>query len=714
MNKKKIALSLALLMVVTNLFNLMPVSAFAYSDTDSTAANAAVTEAADADSNFGLKPETVQNLKDNWTDVKISENEIELGEYKGQDTHVVVPGEIEGKQVYITRFPGSRSDGSAQLTPEQAKIESVVLKEVNGKKVKTKKFADDSSRISFGVDITIPGDKLSYVDVSGFDISSFTVMSSMFRNRYNLKQIDGLDTWDTSKITDMGYMFFGTPMADAAQLKNWDVSNVTRTAGMFGKTHISDLEFLRNWNVSKVTDMSTMFTNCKKLGSLEPLSNWGDKLNATDNTYGMYGMFMGANVTDVSPLKDWDLSKVTQLWYMFKDTPLEYADLSGWHLNPNANIKGMFMSNTQKPILVITTDAKLKAYDFAADNRVGAHPSFEVDGKPSGNPNGTFTLDKVTDTTVNDMIQAEMNQLEKPTKPGYDFVKWEVVGNPSNPLEALNATYVAVFAPHVYTIHFDTTGGSAIADQNVAFDQLATQPTAPTKTGHIFQNWVVAAPEALKGQIWEFGSSKMPDADVTLTAQWSDHATVEIIFDDEHSTSGSYLIGEKIPQPQAVTKPGYTLEGWYTDATFTTKWDFNTDVVPEHDMTLVAKWVLNADIVNHAPTITAQDVVLTVGDSFHPLAGVTAYDQEDGNITLTETNITANNVNTKVAGTYHVTFTVTDQNGATTQKTITVTVKSPAATPNTGDMASLSLMGSMFATSAGALAVLLNKKSKKK
>lgn len=714
MTKKKIVLGLALLMVVANLFNLMPVSAFAYGGAESAVTESA--EAVNSDANFGLKPETVQELKNNWTDVKISENEIELGEYKGQSTHVVIPGEIEGKQVYITRFPGSRSDGSSQLTPEQAKIESVVTKEVNGKKVKTKKFADDPSRITFGVDVTIQGDCLSYVDLSGFDISDFTVMSSMFRNRYNLKKIDGLDTWDTSKITDMSYMFSGVPMTDASQLKNWDVSNVTRTAGMFSRTRISDLEFLRNWDVSKVTDMSTMFANCKNLGSLEPLSNWGDKLNVTDNTYGMYGMFMGANVTDVSPLKNWDVSKVTQLWYLFKDTPLEYADLSGWQLNPNANIKGMFMSSSEKPILVVTNDAKLKAYDFAADHRVAARPSFEVEGKPSGNPNGSFTLDEVTDTTVNDMIQAEINKLETPVKPGYDFVKWEVVGNPSNPFEALNATYVAVFAPHVYTIHFDTTGGSAIADQGVAFDQLAVQPTAPTKAGHIFLNWVVAAPESMKGQVWDFDTNKMPAEDVTLTAQWGDRVTVDIIFDDEHSTSSSYQIGEKIPVPQSVTKPGYTLEGWYTDETFTTKWDFDTDVVPAHDMVLVAKWVLNASVVNHAPTITAQDVVLTEGDSFDPLSGVTAHDQEDGDIALTEANITANNVNTKVAGTYHVTYTVTDQNGATTQKTITVTVtaKAPAVSPTTGDMASLSLMGTMFASSAGALAVLLNKKNKKK
>ena len=66
---------------------------------------------------------------------------------------------------------------------------------------------------------------------------------------------------------------------------------------------------------------------------------------------------------------------------------------------------------------------------------------------------------------------------------------------------------------------------------------------------------------------------------------------------------------------------------------------------------------------------------MEIGERFDPLAGVTAQDAEDGEITLTEENIIDNDVDTSKAGTYHVTYRVTDQNGASTEKTITVTIK---------------------------------------
>ena len=86
--------------------------------------------------------------------------------------------------------------------------------------------------------------------------------------------------------------------------------------------------------------------------------------------------------------------------------------------------------------------------------------------------------------------------------------------------------------------------------------------------------------------------------------------------------------------------------------------------------------------VNHIPTISAEDKVLTVGDAFNPLDGVTAYDEEDGAITLTEANIIANDVDTQKAGTYSVTYKVTDSQGAFAVKTITVVVKEKAVMPN--------------------------------
>ncbi|CDA97981.1 putative uncharacterized protein [Lachnospiraceae bacterium CAG:215] len=69
---------------------------------------------------------------------------------------------------------------------------------------------------------------------------------------------------------------------------------------------------------------------------------------------------------------------------------------------------------------------------------------------------------------------------------------------------------------------------------------------------------------------------------------------------------------------------------------------------------------------------------MEIGERFDPLAGVTAQDAEDGEITLTEKNIIDNDIDIAKAGTYHVTYRVTDQNGASTQKTITVTIKEKA------------------------------------
>ena len=81
------------------------------------------------------------------------------------------------------------------------------------------------------------------------------------------------------------------------------------------------------------------------------------------------------------------------------------------------------------------------------------------------------------------------------------------------------------------------------------------------------------------------------------------------------------------------------------------------------------------EAINEVPEIAANDVTLTVGDEFDPLANVTAKDAEDGEIVLTKENIVSNDVDTSKAGTYHVTYKVTDSQGASTEITITVTVE---------------------------------------
>ena len=87
------------------------------------------------------------------------------------------------------------------------------------------------------------------------------------------------------------------------------------------------------------------------------------------------------------------------------------------------------------------------------------------------------------------------------------------------------------------------------------------------------------------------------------------------------------------------------------------------------------------EVLNAIPTIKAEDKTLTVGDTFDPMADVTATDEEDGNLT-DKIEVLKNEVDTTKAGKYEVTYKVTDSKGASCTKTITVTVNPKIETLN--------------------------------
>ena len=79
------------------------------------------------------------------------------------------------------------------------------------------------------------------------------------------------------------------------------------------------------------------------------------------------------------------------------------------------------------------------------------------------------------------------------------------------------------------------------------------------------------------------------------------------------------------------------------------------------------------EVLNAIPTIKAEDKTLTVGDTFDPKADVTAEDVEDGDLT-DKIEVLKNEVDKTKSGKYEVTYKVTDNQGASRTKTITVTV----------------------------------------
>ena len=169
-----------------------------------------------------------------------------------------------------------------------------------------------------------------------------------------------------------------------------------------------------------------------------------------------------------------------------------------------------------------------------------------------------------------------------PTKTGYTFGGWDKTIPGTMPAE--NVTVKAQWTINQYTITFDTDGGSKIDPITQNYGTKITGPKDPTKTGYTFGGWDKTIP------------GTMPAENVTVKAQWTINQYT-IAFDTDGGSEIAPITqdyGTTIAKPTDPTKTGYTFAGWYTDAACTNAWNFGSNMLADHDMTLYARWVRNA------------------------------------------------------------------------------------------------------------------------
>lgn len=134
----------------------------------------------------------------------------------------------------------------------------------------------------------------------------------------------------------------------------------------------------------------------------------------------------------------------------------------------------------------------------------------------------------------------------------------------------------------IFTITFDSTGGSTVHPQEVKDGECIVEPDDPFKDGYNFLGWYY------DGTIWDF--MRGVDNHMTLTAKWEkERETYSVTFNSDGGSSVDTQVvedGELAIEPPIPTKDDFIFLGWYHGSDL---WDFNTNIVTSN-IILTAKW----------------------------------------------------------------------------------------------------------------------------
>lgn len=130
------------------------------------------------------------------------------------------------------------------------------------------------------------------------DISNITNFKDLFR-KSRRRDFSGIETWDTSKVTNMDYCF------DEAEhfnhnIESWDVSNVKSIQGMFQDTPKFN-QPLNKWNVSKVRNFVNIFYNAQSFN--QSIESWGEKIDFKESD--LEAMFIYSKIQKDKSYPSW-------------------------------------------------------------------------------------------------------------------------------------------------------------------------------------------------------------------------------------------------------------------------------------------------------------------------------------------------------------------------------------------------------------------------
>ena len=425
---------------------------------------------------------------------------------------------------------------------------------------------------------------LQTLNFSGFDTQKVQDMGQMFSNCTNLKNIN-LDGFRTYEVTNMQDMFSECTSLKNLDLSKFDTSKVTNMSGMFSNCQSLENINLNNFNTLKVTDMQYMFSNCVSLKSLDLVH-----FNTTLVT-NMGGMFSNCNNLLSLDLSSFRTDRTTSMGRMFGDCySLTNLDLSNFDTRNVTNMASMFFDCGKLQTLNLSSfdarNLKETNYIFFGCNKLTT--IYAPYNLTKNIPLPTITWYQPDGTKI----------TELPQNLSYSIIitknKIPVISSPHIIARKEKTAYICGYRLNMddLSVWFYDTDGTV--NQVTEYSTNASEidmSTTGTKTLIITYNGLTAEIPIVVAQGY------------TVTFDLCGHG-VPI------APLREVISGSLIDMPPNPVAEGYVFWGWYTDASFTTRWNFYADTVQEN-ITLYACW--RTSDFNEEPSFTTSGNLLIQG-----------------------------------------------------------------------------------------------------
>ena len=234
-----------------------------------------------------------------------------------------------------------------------------------------------------------------------------------------------------------------------------------------------------------------------------------------------------------------------------------------------------------------------------------------------------------------------VSRPEDPSRDGYDFGGWynrtltQEWNFDTDKVSDISLVLYAKWTPHgseepdpipgdeYCIVTFIPDNGTLFAPKKVKVGGKLTDPR-PAKDGYTLDGWYTS-----DGKKWNFKNDTVSGSELVLTAKWTlissgdddDEQLCTVTFVPNCSAnvpSQSVKVGEKVQQPSAMSKDGYTFDGWYNGSK---KWNFAEDTVSGETLTLTAKWTKIPVVENKCVVVFETNCSATVAQQKIDIGG---------------------------------------------------------------------------------------------